>query len=100
LVPRGEGCYRVALNGAVRKAAGAVDAGDEVLMTIRQGAPHRIPPVPADLAAALAGRPGGRLAFESWPPGRRRQILLWLDGVKSAEARARRIVRIVERLGL
>jgi hypothetical protein len=28
LVPRGGGCYRLALNVAVRRAAGQVDAGD------------------------------------------------------------------------
>jgi uncharacterized protein YdeI (YjbR/CyaY-like superfamily) len=88
------------VSGTVRKAAGGVDAGDEVLVTLRQAAAHRIPAVPAELAVALATRPGGQLSNASRPPGRRRQLLVWLGEAKSAEARARRVARILERLGL
>lgn len=99
LVPRGQGRYRLALNAEVRRAAGGVDVGDEVLITLSQTAPHRIPQVPPDLAGALATRPGGRVAFEAWPPGRRRQVLAWLAAAKRPDTRARRVVVILERLG-
>jgi hypothetical protein len=100
LVPGGNGRYRLLLNGKVRKAAGGVDVGDAVAVTLRKAAAHRVPALPPELLAALARYPGGRLAFESWPPGRRRQMLLWLLQAKGAATRARRVARIVELLGL
>lgn len=100
LVPRGGGRYRLGLNAAVRRAAGGVDAGDEVVVSVRATTPHPIPPVPPDLAAALALAPGGRLAFEAWPAGRRREVLGWLNQAKAADTRARRIRIILDRLGL
>jgi hypothetical protein len=100
LVPRGSGRHRLGLNAAVRRAAGGVDDGDEVVITLRRSAPHPVPPAPPDLADALARVPGGRLAFEEWAPGRRRAVVGWLNEAKSADTRARRIRTILERLGL
>ena len=99
LVPRGGGRYRLALNAAVRRQAGGVDTGDRVIITLRQSAPRPIPPVPAELARALAAVPGGRLAFEAWPRGRRRAVLDWLGQAKGCDTRARRVRRILDRLG-
>lgn len=100
LGPRGGGRYRLALNASVRRAAGGVDEGDEVIVTIRRTTPHPIPPLPADLADALARVPGARLAFESWAPGRRRAVIGWLNDARAADTRARRIRTILDRLGL
>ena len=100
LSPRGGGRYRLSLNGEVRRAAGRVESGDDVEITLRRTTPHPIPPVPPDLAAALGGFAGGRMAFESWPPGRRRAILGWLAEAKTDGTRNKRIARILDRLGL
>ncbi len=100
LVPRGQGGYRLALNAAVRREAGGVEAGDDVAMSLGPAPPHPIPGVPAELAAALSRVRGGRLAFEAWPPGRRREVLSWLAAAKRPETRARRIALILRRLGL
>lgn len=77
-----------------------MDEGDDVVVTIRRTTPHPIPPVPRDLGDALAQTPGGRLAFEAWPPGRRRAVLRWLTEAKGADTRARRVRTILDRLGL
>ncbi|MGH7627834.1 MAG: YdeI/OmpD-associated family protein [Gemmatimonadales bacterium] len=100
LAPRGGGRYRLGLNAAVRRAAGGVDEGDDVIVTVRATTPHPIPALPRDLAEALAKAPGGRLAFEAWPPGRRRAILQWLNDAKAADTRARRVLTVLDRLGL
>ncbi len=99
LVPRGGGHFRLGLNAAVRKAAGGVDSGDEVVITLSRTTPHPVGTVPPDLVAALAARRGARLAFEAWAPGKRRHILLWLNAAKHPETRAKRVVIILERLG-
>ena len=100
LVPRGGGRHRLALNAAVRRKAGGVDAGDEVVITLRRSRPHPVPPLPTELQRALARIPGGRLAFEVWAPGRRRAAVEWLAQAKGADTRARRVRTILERLGL
>lgn len=100
MVPRGAGRYRLALNAGVRREAGGVDAGDDVVLSLRRTVPHPVPAVPADLASALGRVRGGRLAFEAWPPGRRREVLAWLAAAKQPETRARRVVLILRRLGL
>ncbi len=100
LVPRGEGGYRLALNARLRREADDVEAGDDVVMSLRQAPPHPVPGLPAELAEALGRVRGGRPAFDAWPPGRRREVLAWLGAAKRADARDRRIALILRRLGL
>lgn len=56
-----------------------------VIITLRRSAAHPIPPLPAELARPLAAVPGGRLAFEIWPRGRRRAVLDWLAQVQGRD---------------
>jgi hypothetical protein len=100
LLPRGSGRYRLAFKAAVRRAAGAVDSGDSVVVTLQPASAHPVPRMSRDLAAALDSQPGARLAFESWPPGRRREVFAWLAEAKAEATRARRIARLLHRLGL
>ena len=99
LLPRGGERHRLALNAVVRQKAGGVDTGDRVIITLRRSAPHPVPALPNELERALARVPGARLAFESWPPGRRREVLQWLTAAKGADTRSRRVRRLLERLG-
>lgn len=99
LLPRGAGQFRLAVNATVRRAAGDVDAGDEVLVTVRPTRPPRRPALPADLLSALGTRAGSRVGFESWPAGRQREVLRWLTAARRPETRAKRIRVILERLG-
>ncbi len=47
--------------------------------------------VPADLAAALDGRPPARPNWEAFPPSARRALLAWIAMARRDETRARRI---------
>jgi uncharacterized protein YdeI (YjbR/CyaY-like superfamily) len=47
--------------------------------------------VPADLAAALDGRPPARARWEAFPPSARRALLTWIVMARRDETRARRI---------
>jgi hypothetical protein len=100
LQPRGGGRFRLALNAAVRRAAESVDTGDEVVLSLQPTRAHPVPAVPDDLTQALGALAGGRLAFEAWPPGKRREVLVWLEQAKSEGTRKSRLDRILERLGL
>jgi hypothetical protein len=97
LVPRGGGRYRLFLDGAVRKAAGA-DAGDRVSVTLKPDKASRSEPVPGDVAKALRRTKGARTAFEGLTDNKRREFLRYISNAKRAETRARRIGKGVELL--
>jgi Bacteriocin-protection, YdeI or OmpD-Associated/Domain of unknown function (DUF1905) len=90
LVPAGGGRYRMQLNAALRKAAGA-DAGDEVSVTLRLDRESREPTVPADLRAALKENPEARTVFEKLTTGHRRHIVDWFDAARGVDTRIRRL---------
>ncbi len=46
---------------------------------------------PADLAAALAARPGAEAAWRGFAPSARKGILWWIASARGAETRARRV---------
>ncbi len=55
--------------------------------------------MPADLAAALAARPGAGEGWEAWPPFVRRGSLAWVLEAKRPETRARRIDEVAAAAG-
>lgn len=97
LLPAGRGRYRMQFNAELRKAAHA-DTGELVRLNLSPDRQSRELPVPKDLSAALRRHPTARKAFENAPPGYRRQILKWMDSVKSDNARARRIEIVMDRM--
>ncbi|MGB7213340.1 MAG: YdeI/OmpD-associated family protein [Gemmatimonadales bacterium] len=100
LVPRKGGGLRVAINAATRKAAGKVDAGDRVVMTLIRTGAHPLPRMPKELAAALAAVPGGRMAWAEKPHNWRRHVLGWVLETKDPTLRFRRAGSVLKRLGL
>jgi len=90
LLPAGGGSYRLFLNGAMRRVAGA-DAGDPVGVTLRLDRASREMLVPEDFAAALAGAPEARAYFLAKSTALRREVLRYIEQAKAAETRARRI---------
>jgi Bacteriocin-protection, YdeI or OmpD-Associated/Domain of unknown function (DUF1905) len=97
LVPAGGGRFRMAINTALRKAAGA-DRGDLVGVELRLDRESRELPLPRDLEVGLKQHPKAWRAFQALPPGHRRQFIQWFDSAKSAEARGRRLNRAVDAL--
>jgi hypothetical protein len=98
LSPAGGGRYRLQFNAVLRKAAKGVDVGDVVGMSLALDTASRDLPMPRDLRIALLEHPKARKAFESAPPGYRRQILKWMDAAKSQAARGRRIEIVMDRM--
>lgn len=57
------------------------------------------PPVPEDLAAALAGNTAASQFFVSLPPSQQREYIAWLDSAKRSETRSRRLATALDKLG-
>lgn len=95
LVPAGSGRFRMQINTALRKAAGA-DTGDLVGVELRLDLESRELPVPADLRAGLRRHPKAWKAFEALAPGHRRHFIAWFDSAKSEAARGRRLARAID----
>lgn len=94
----GDGVYMLSLSAENRKAAG-VNAGDEVEVTLELDTEPRTVEVPADLAAALAAKPGATEAFDVLAPSKRKEFVRQVNEAKAQETRDRRIANIVEKMG-
>lgn len=97
LVPAGGGPYRMQINTAQRKAAGA-DTGDAVRVELRVDLASRAVRTPADLRQELAKHPKARRAFEKMPPGHRRQFIMRFASAKRPETRRKNLDRAIDHL--
>ncbi len=87
----------IAFRKEVQVAAG-VAPGDEVELEIsRDSAPRTVDP-PAALAAALAGDPVARAAYDRLSFTHRREFTEWIAGAKQEATRERRLARSLELL--
>jgi Bacteriocin-protection, YdeI or OmpD-Associated/Domain of unknown function (DUF1905) len=91
------GEYRIPISAENRDLAG-VEAGDEIEVAIELDRDPRVVAVPSDLAAALEATPAALHYFESLSYSRQRWHVLHVEDAKTAETRARRIERTIERL--
>lgn len=69
---------------------------DEGAKTVRNKTAKPALEPPADLTDALAAVPAARTAFDAFPPGCRREYVVWVVEAKRPETRARRIAQAVE----
>ncbi|MDR7274367.1 YdeI/OmpD-associated family protein [Catenuloplanes atrovinosus] len=91
------GVFMLPLSAEHRKGAG-VSAGDTVTVTVELDSVPREVEVPDDLAAALAGAPDARAAFEALSYSRKRALVLPIMDAKTAETRARRVAKTIDTL--
>ncbi len=81
------------------RAAAGVNAGDQVEVTLELDTEPRVVEVPADLAAALAQKPGATAAFDALNYSTRKEHARQVEDAKTQETRERRIAGIVAKLG-
>jgi bacteriocin resistance YdeI/OmpD-like protein/uncharacterized protein DUF1905 len=97
LMPVGDGSYRLYLHGGIRKAS-ALRVGDLVKMEIefddeyRGGPQHQMP---AWFGAELARNSLAKRGWERLAPSRQKEILRYLAGLKSPEAKERNLQKAV-----
>jgi Bacteriocin-protection, YdeI or OmpD-Associated/Domain of unknown function (DUF1905) len=94
-VARMGGEFLVGLNREVRDGAG-VTAGDEVAVTLELDTAPREVEVPQALAAALAGDPEAKAAFDGMAFTHRKEYARWIAEAKREETRERRVQQALE----
>jgi hypothetical protein len=97
LVPRGNGAYRLAIHGDIRKKL-RVDTGAVVELAIRRDEESREPELPPVLVLALRNSPKAQQKFRTMTTALRRQIVRYLVSVKSQATLERRVQKFVARL--
>lgn len=97
MVPRGKGCYRLAIHGDIRKKL-KVDAGDVVEVALQLDQEPREPVLPPALVLALRNAPKAQAAFRKMTTALRRQIVRYLTSVKQQSTLERRVAKFVRRL--
>jgi hypothetical protein len=91
------GVSLIPVSADVRAKAG-VAAGDEVDIDLVPDPGPRTVEVPADLAAALAGVPAARQAFDKLSYSGQQRYVLGIEQAKTAETRRRRVEKAVTEL--
>jgi hypothetical protein len=97
MVSRGNGCYRLAIHGDVRKKLRA-DAGTVIEVAIQRDEEPREPVLPPALVLALRNAPRAQAEFRSMTTALRRQVVRYLTSVKQQSTLERRVTAMVRRL--
>lgn len=96
-MPAGDGSFYLYLHGEVRKASGT-KVGDTVIVELdfddeyRSGPAH---PMSSSFRNALRRHKGAMLAWRVLIPSRQKEILRYFSRLKSSEAQARNLERVV-----
>lgn len=86
--------HRLYLNGLMRKAIGK-DEGDRVKAVLELDLKPRVEPMPPALAAALKKSPQAKAVFKDLSPSRQKEILRYLNHLKTPEALQRTLHEVL-----
>lgn len=98
MMPDGEGGFYLYLAGVVRKATNT-GVGDKVDVEVRFNGAYKNGPMhamPAWFAAALEDNAVAKNNWDALIPSRKKEVLRYLDALKSDAARERNLVRVME----
>lgn len=88
------GKWRLYLNMPMRKGSGS-DVGDTVVVALKHDPAERTTPVHPKFDAALKKNKAAKNSFEVLPPSRQKEILRYINSLKSDEAIERNITRAI-----
>jgi hypothetical protein len=97
LMPTGGGRHVLNVNLEMRQRAG-VAVGDNVVFTLDRGEATRQPPMSRELALALETDLAAKATWEAASPAKRKDVLGRLARLRTQEAVAREIEKLVGRL--
>ena len=92
-----QGAWRLYINGEMRRAA-QIDVGDEAHIKIEYDPLLRIESMPSKFGAALSKSRTARMAFESLRPSRQKEILRYLNSMKTESSLERNIEKVIQHL--
>jgi hypothetical protein len=92
-----QGAWRLYINGIMREAAG-IDVGDPAHIRLEFDPTPRTDPIHPELVRALAKNKSARVAFEGLTPSRQKEILRYLNSMKTEESLERNIERVIKQL--
>ncbi len=93
LMPMGEGNFIMALKAEVRKGI-RKNAGAMLQVSIEEDTEYKVE-VPDDLQECFDFEPEALDFFNSLPKSHRDYFIKWIDGAKTRETRAKRIINMV-----
>jgi hypothetical protein len=97
LVPVRGGRHRLYMNMEMRKGAG-VGVGDTVEILLEYDPDLRVETVPDPLILALEKDEGARAAWEALTPSRKREILRYLNSLKSEVSIRRNVEKVLGKI--
>jgi hypothetical protein len=92
-----QGAWRLYLNTPMRQSIGK-DVGDRVNVLVELDPNPRVEPMSPLLERALAGHRDARAAFEALSPSRKKEILRYLNALKTQASLERKIETVVRQL--
>ena len=94
---RYQGAWRLYINGIMREAAG-IDVGDQADIQLEFNPTPRVEPIPPKLEDALTRNKAAKSAFEKLIPSRQKEILRYLNSMKTEESVERNIEKVLRQL--
>ena len=92
-----QGAWRLYLNTPMRRDA-AIDVGDNAIIEIEFDPEPRIVPMHPKFARALSKNKVAKAAFEKLTPSRQKEILRYLNSMKTEESLVRNIEKVIQYL--
>jgi len=94
LMPMG-GCHMMPVNRTLREGAG-VKPGDTVEVVMERDEEERTVEAPPILKKALARSKAARANWEKLAFTHKKEMVVWIEGAKQEETRARRLAKVVQ----
>ena len=92
-----QGAWRLYLNTQMRQDAG-IDVGDDATVEIEFDPEPRIVPIHPKFAQVLSKNREAKAAFERLAPSRQKEILRYLNSMKTEESLVRNIEKVIQHL--
>lgn len=92
-----QGAWRLYINGEMRQAAG-VDVGDQAHVKVEFDPVPRTEKKPAKFLQALSKSKAAKIAFEKLAPSRQKEMLRYLNSMKTETSLERNIEKILQHL--
>ena len=92
-----QGIWRLYLYTPMRRDA-AIDVGDNAIIEIEFDPEPRIVPMHPTFGRALSKNKEAKAAFEKLPPSRQKEILRYLNSMKTDESLVRNIEKVIQYL--